>query len=176
METLSAIDKIDLPFQVMVVTGRNEALRQQLATCDWRHATRVLGFVNHMPELMAAADLIVTKPGGLTASEALAVGRPLLLVNPIPGQEEANAGFLLERGAAAKVNRVEDLGFRVAELLDQRRLRRMTTAAHRLGKPDAAEVACRAIQARLAERPRIAELPRRRPAWLRPPSDGTPVS
>ena len=101
----------------MVVTGRNEELRRELAAQDRKHPTHVLGFATNMHELMAVADLIITKPGGLTSSEALAMGKPLFILNPIPGQEAANSDFLLERGAAAKVNRVEDLPYRIEQLL-----------------------------------------------------------
>ena len=88
-----------------------------------------------MHQLMAAADLVLTKPGGLTTSEALALGRPLFILNPIPGQESANSDFLLERGAAVKVNRIEDLPFRLAEILDSSKLRAMSRAAKRSAIP-----------------------------------------
>ena len=78
---------------------------------------------------MAVADLIITKPGGLTTSEALALGKPLFILNPIPGQEAANSDFLLEHGAAAKVNRVEDLPFRIEQLLGSKKLAEMAKAA-----------------------------------------------
>jgi len=90
------------PFQTLVVTGRNEELRRELAAQDRKHPTHVLGFASNMHELMAVSDLIITKPGGLTTSEVLAMGKPLMIVNPIPGQEAANSDFLLERGAASQ--------------------------------------------------------------------------
>jgi len=89
---------------------------------DRRHPTHILGFVAHMHELMAAADLVITKPGGLTTSEALAMGKPIFILNPIPGQEAANSDFLLEHGAAAKANRIEDLPFRLEKLLGSAKL------------------------------------------------------
>ena len=101
-----------------------------------------------MHELMRASSLIVTKPGGLTTSEALAIGRPLVILNPIPGQETANSDFLLERGAAIKLNRVEDLPFRIKELLTSKKLLQMTAAAAALGKPNAARDICSAVLAR----------------------------
>ena len=116
-EILAELDKVERPFQSVVVTGRNEELRRELAAQDRKHPTHVLGFATNMHELMAVADLIITKPGGLTSSEALAMGKPLFILNPIPGQEAANSDFLLEHGAAAKVNRVEDLPYRIEQLL-----------------------------------------------------------
>jgi len=111
----------------------------------------MLGFVSNMHELMAVADLILSKPGGLTSSEALAMGKPLFILNPIPGQEAANSDFLLERGAAAKVNRVEDLPFRVEQLLGSKKLAAMAKAAKTLGRPQSATAVCREVLKRLDE-------------------------
>ncbi|HTL17556.1 MAG TPA: glycosyltransferase [Patescibacteria group bacterium] len=141
-EILAELDKVQLTFQTVVVAGRNEELRRALGTCDRKHPTHVLGFSSNMHELMAVADLIITKPGGLTTSEALAMGKPLLIINPIPGQEAANSDFLLERGAAAKVNRVEDLPYRIAQLFDSSKLAQMARAAKALGRPRAALDIC----------------------------------
>src|SRR5476651_1905027 len=92
---------------------------------------------------MAVSDLLITKPGGLTSSEALALGKPLLILNPIPGQEAANSDFLLERGAASKINRVEDLPHRLGQLLNSPKLAEMARAAKALGHPSAALDICR---------------------------------
>ena len=142
---LGQLDKVAAEFQTMVVCGRNEELRRELAAQDRKHPTRVLGFASNMHELMAVANLIITKPGGLTSSEALAVGKPLLILDPIPGQEAANSDFLLERGAAAKVNRVEDVPFKVAQLLSSKKLAELAKAAAALGHVDAAANICRAV-------------------------------
>jgi processive 1,2-diacylglycerol beta-glucosyltransferase len=141
-EILAELDKVPQPLQTVVVTGRNEELRRKLAAQTRKHPTHVLGFSTNMHELMALASLIITKPGGLTTSEALALGKPLFILNPIPGQEAANSDFLLERGAAAKVNRVEDLPFRIEQLLGSRKLAGMTKAARTLGRPTAAIDVC----------------------------------
>lgn len=141
-EILEQLDKTEGDFQTLVVAGRNEKLRSELAVQDYLHPTRVLGFCSNMHELMTVADLIISKPGGLTTSEALALGRPLFILNPIPGQEAANSDFLLERGAAAKVNRVNDLPFRLQELIGSKKLEEMTRAAKSLGRPDAAREIC----------------------------------
>jgi len=94
---------------------------------------------------MSVADLTITKPGGLTTAEALALGKPLFILNPIPGQETANSDFLLERGAAAKANRVEDLPFRIDRLLGSPRLHEMAASARALGRPGAARAICAAV-------------------------------
>ena len=142
---LRELDQVTSAFQTLVVCGRNEALRCGLAAEDRQHPTHVLGFATNMHELMAVADLIITKPGGLTASEALALGKPLFILDPIPGQEAANSDFLLERGAAVKVNRVEDLPYRVAQLLGSQKLGAMAKAAKALGRMKAAEAICREV-------------------------------
>ena len=151
-EILSALDHVTEAFQVVVVTGRNEELRRELAAQDRKHPTHGPGFASNMHELMAVADLIITKPGGLTSSEALALGKPLFILNPIPGQEAANSDFLLERGAAAKVNRVEDLPYRVGKLLGSKKLADMARAAKALGRPFAAREICTACCERGVEK------------------------
>jgi processive 1,2-diacylglycerol beta-glucosyltransferase len=148
-EILAELDKVPQPLQTVVVTGRNEALRRELAAQTRKHPTHVLGYSTNMHELMAVASLIITKPGGLTTSEALALGKPLFILNPIPGQEAANSDFLLERGAAAKVNRVEDLPFRIEKLLGSRKLAEMAKAARALGRPQSAATVCQEVLKRL---------------------------
>lgn len=141
-EILNELDKVARPFQTIVVAGKNEELRRELAAQDRKHPTDILGFTRNMHELMAVADLIISKPGGLTTCEALAMGKPLLILNPIPGQEAANSDFLLQHGAAAKVNREEDLPFRVEQLLGAKKLAELARAARALGRADAAAAIC----------------------------------
>ncbi|HWD93616.1 MAG TPA: glycosyltransferase [Verrucomicrobiae bacterium] len=148
---LAELDKVPAEFQTVVVTGRNEELRRDLAAQDRKHPTHILGFASNMHELMAVADLVITKPGGLTSSEALAMGKPLFILNPIPGQEAANSDFLLERGAAGKVNRVEDLPYRIEQLLGSKKLAQMAAAAKGLGRPQAAKTVCDEVIKRSVE-------------------------
>jgi processive 1,2-diacylglycerol beta-glucosyltransferase len=144
-EILAELDQVDQNFHTVVVAGRNDELRQKLCVQDRTHPTQVLGFTRNMHELMTVADLIVTKPGGLTTSEALAMGKPILVLNPIPGQESANSDFLLEHGAAVKVNRIQDLRFRLQQLLGTKKLQEMSRCAKVLGKPFAAHDICEAV-------------------------------
>ncbi len=132
---------IDRPLEVVVVTGRNEKAKAELAAVPVpaRHRAKVLGFTDQIDELMAAADVIVSKPGGLTTSEALARGLGMVVVNPIPGQESRNSDYLLENGAAVKVNNLATLGYKVAGVLDPPdRLARLRENARKLGRPRAA--------------------------------------
>jgi processive 1,2-diacylglycerol beta-glucosyltransferase len=150
-EILTELNKLSRPVQILVVCGRNDELRRELAILERRQPTHLFGFVQNMQELMAVADLVITKPGGLTSSEALAMGKPLFILNPIPGQEAANSDFLLQNGAAMKANRVEDLPFRLDKLLGSARLAEMAAAAKRLGRPHAAADVCREVLQRLGQ-------------------------
>jgi processive 1,2-diacylglycerol beta-glucosyltransferase len=153
VEILAELSKVSLALQIVVVCGRNEELRREAAVLDHRHPTHVYGFVSNMHELLAVSSLVITKPGGLTTSEALAMGKPIFVLNPIPGQEAANSDFLLEHGAAVKANRIEDLPFRIEKLLGSARLSEMASAATALGKPRAAPDICRAVLARVGAQP-----------------------
>ncbi len=133
--------EIEVPLEIVVVAGRNEALREQLANVAIppRHLAHVIGFTDVIHELMAVADLVVSKPGGLTTSETLASGAAMVIVNPIPGQESRNSDFLLEHGAAIKVNNTATLGHKLTNLLhDPMRLARLKSSAKALGRPQAA--------------------------------------
>jgi len=139
---LDQLRRLRWPLDVEVVTGRSQKLNrvaERYAEPDGPVRVRVHGFVTDVPLRMAAADIVLTKPGGLTSSEALAAGLPLLLVSPYPLHEEANATVLLENGAALRVEPVSILGFKLRRLLEERhRLEAMRAAARRLGHPDAA--------------------------------------
>lgn len=136
-----AILEVELPLEIVVVAGRNEKLKTQLKKVDTppHHHVKVLGFTDQIDELMAVADLVVSKPGGLTTSETLARGAAMAIVNPIPGQESRNSDFLLENGAAIKVNNIATLAYKLTTLLrDPERLRQLKANARRLGRPRAA--------------------------------------
>ncbi len=139
-----------VPSEIVVVCGRNEAARRRLGEIrpPSRHRVKLLGYTERMRELMSAADLLVTKPGGLTVSEALACGLPMALVSPIPGQEERNADYLLENGAAARAGSPAALTGKVEDLLcSGTRLDEMRRRAKMLGRPRAAfAVARRALE------------------------------
>jgi processive 1,2-diacylglycerol beta-glucosyltransferase len=131
--------------QVVVICGRRPGLKERLDALaavqqgDGRVALRVVGYTRAMDEYMAAADLLVGKPGGLTTAEALARGLPLVIVNPIPGQEERNADHLLEEGAAIRCNNLPVLADKIERLLaDPARLAAMRASVGRLARPRAA--------------------------------------
>lgn len=132
---------IDKPIQLVTITGRNEKLKDQLAKIKppGHHKVKVMGFTKEIDELMQAADVVVSKPGGLTTSEVLASGAVMVIVNPIPGQESRNSDYLLENGAAIKANNIATLGHKLGALLnDAARLERLRANVRRIAKPRAA--------------------------------------
>ncbi|HEX7264835.1 MAG TPA: glycosyltransferase [Candidatus Dormibacteraeota bacterium] len=131
------------PFQAVVVCGRNEELRDAITTLVASSPGRylVIGYTTEMAALMRVATLFIGKPGGLSSSECMAAGLPMVLINPIPGQEVRNSDFLLEEGAAIRCNYSTTIGYKIAMLLDAPdRVARMAANARRIGRPDAAEV------------------------------------
>jgi processive 1,2-diacylglycerol beta-glucosyltransferase len=132
---------ISTPLELVVVAGRNEDLKGRLTQIEVppRHRAKVLGFTTEIDELMGAADLVVSKPGGLSTSETLARGAAMAIVNPIPGQESRNSDYLLENGAAVKINNLSTLPLKLGRLLDDpQRLSQLKQNARRLGRPKAA--------------------------------------
>jgi len=104
-ETLKKIDALNIECQIIVVCGTNEKVKAQIDAEKTKKQVLCLGFVNNVDQLMDASDCIITKPGGITTSEALAKNLPIIIVNPVPGQEERNAEFLLNTGVAMKVTK-----------------------------------------------------------------------
>jgi len=104
-ETFEQIDSLNIECQIIVVCGRNERLKDKIDEAGKRKRVLCLGFVDNVDQLMDASDCIITKPGGLTTSEALAKNLPIIIINPIPGQEERNAEFLLNNGVAMQVTK-----------------------------------------------------------------------
>jgi processive 1,2-diacylglycerol beta-glucosyltransferase len=136
-----ALLEVQKPIQLVTITGRNEKLKEELSAIKPppRHKVKVMGFTREIDELMAAADLVVTKPGGLTTSEVLARSAIMVIVNPIPGQESRNSDYLLENGAAIKVNNAATLAYKVDRLLDEPgRLERLRDNVRRIARPRAA--------------------------------------
>ena len=138
--------------QLIVLAGRNAEALQTLQQMALRYPGRLLpqGFTDRVERLMACSDLVITKPGGLTTSECLAMGLPMIVNAPIPGQEERNADYLLEQGVALKAFDGDTLEYRVQRLLEQPGLLAdMSTRARALGRGDAAH----AVLLRVLENP-----------------------
>jgi processive 1,2-diacylglycerol beta-glucosyltransferase len=131
--------------QLIAIAGRNEELRSRLVSlvnASKRKSAvdvKVVGYTTEMDEYMSASDLVLGKPGGLTTSEALAKGLIMVIVNPIPGQEERNSDHLLEEGVAIRCNNLPALAFKIDGLLDDtKRQEQMRRNVKRLARPNAA--------------------------------------
>jgi processive 1,2-diacylglycerol beta-glucosyltransferase len=140
-QQFQALLTLDTPTQILAVTGRNEKLKATLESVPVppRHRARIFGFTKEIDELMALATLVVSKPGGLTTSEVLARHAVMVMVNVVPGQESRNADYLLENGAAIKVNNIAALAHKVESALrDPDRLELLRANVRRIARPRAA--------------------------------------
>ncbi|MEC2288221.1 diglucosyl diacylglycerol synthase, partial [Bacillus velezensis] len=129
--------------QVVVVCGKNSSLKESLSSLEGDNADRlkVLGYVERIDELFRITDCMITKPGGITLTEATAIGVPVILYKPVPGQEKENAIFFEDRGAAVVVNRHEEILESVTSLLaDEEKLNRMKSNIKSLHLPNSSEV------------------------------------
>lgn len=141
MAVVKRLLQLDRDFQTIVACGKNEDLKRDLEdlTADRKDRFRILGYTNEMPDLLGAATLLLSKPGGLTTAEALARGLPMVVLDPIGGQEERNSDVLLEAGAAIKCTEVTVLNHKLKRLLDDpARIVAMGQNALQLGRPHAA--------------------------------------
>jgi processive 1,2-diacylglycerol beta-glucosyltransferase len=135
-------------FQLLVLAGKNGAALDALQALAARYPGRLVatGFTSRVASWMACADLLITKPGGLTVAESLAMGLPMIVHAAIPGQEERNADFLLEQGAALKATDSVTLEYRVRHLLAHPELlATMRRRALALGRGDAARSMLRVL-------------------------------
>ena len=129
--------------QTLVICGRNIETRDrvQRAVGYDNENFQVFGYTDRMPDLMKISDLFIGKPGGLTSAEALTCGLPMVIVSPIPGQEERNSDHLLEDGVAVKCNEMTTVPYKIDALLDNpERLNQMRNRAYALSRPDAARL------------------------------------
>jgi processive 1,2-diacylglycerol beta-glucosyltransferase len=136
---ITELGNADIDIQIVSVTGKNERLRTRLSLISARNTIIVFGFVDNMAEVMAACDYIVTKPGGLTTAESLAAGLPMIIFDPLPGQEDRNTEFLLNSGVAVKISKVGNIAAQIKQLMgNQKRNRQIREMAAELAKPMAA--------------------------------------
>ena len=140
LRELLTLDAMEAEFQILCVCGNNRRLYTMVSKHYWKKKMHCYGYVNNIDVMMDAADVIVTKPGGLTTSEFLAKGLPAILLDPIPGQEDRNVEFLLNNGLAIKVSKTFPIDEAVYQLLlHEWRLDMLSQAAKFMGKPNAAQ-------------------------------------
>lgn len=136
----TGINESRLPVQIAVITGRNHALKQALDNIDWHYPAHIYSFVNNMHELMSASDLLLTKAGSLTISEACVVGLPMLLYEALPGQEEGNLSYVVDNQAGWYTPSTRTILRKLKQLIqdDTDDLTAYKANARRLSQPDAA--------------------------------------
>jgi processive 1,2-diacylglycerol beta-glucosyltransferase len=152
-EILKILNNSKVNFQIIVVAGNNKKLYRVLhkKASHLNKKTVVLGYTENIDELMEISSLIISKPGGITVSESLAKGLPVLIVKPIPGHEEMNTNHLVKHKVGIKVDRLQDVEVFVTELLrNPEALRNMRERAKAFSKPDSALDIARTVLERIA--------------------------
>lgn len=137
---VQSLEKVRQPLQEIIVSGNNKKLYRSLrkATAGSRHKIVLFEYVDFVHELMRIADIIITKPGGVTTAESLARKLPMIIVRPIPGQEASNAAYLTEHHAALRIDDPHQIHRLIEDLLAHPdRLGRLRECAGRIGKPNA---------------------------------------
>ncbi len=141
-KTFLSLLKLKRDIQIVVITGTNKKLLRHLEKCSIasEKCIKIIGYTDKISDYMDMSDILITKPGGMTISEALIKNKPLVLISPIPGQEERNAQFLSNIGAAARVIKKADLTNVLNQVIDNPlRMCHMKEMAKFLSKPDATE-------------------------------------
>jgi len=139
--TVEALMNTGIDMQILAVAGKNKESKDRISALKPPSGVelKIFGFVDNIHEMMKVADVLVAKPGGVTTVEALAVGLPMLAINPVPGQEMGNCHYLQRMGAGALVNRLGSLKYHLRAILgDKARGTQMRECARRAGRPRAA--------------------------------------
>lgn len=136
--------------QIVAIAGRNESMKKKFEdivnSSGRQDSIKVLDYTNKVPELMSISDLVVTKPGGLTTTESLASNLPIVIINPIPGQEEENASFLENNGVGIWIKKQDNIKERLESILkNPKKLDEMKNHIRELSKPNSTENICKTI-------------------------------
>jgi 1,2-diacylglycerol 3-beta-galactosyltransferase len=146
----SAISEARLQAGLVIITGRNGKLRERLSARTWPMPTFIDGFVREMPDYMSAADILVTKAGPGTISEALNAGLPLILYSRLPGQEEGNVTYVVEEGAGVWAPHPDLIVSVLQNWIEHPEQRAKAAAAcRRLARPQAARQIARTLAAKV---------------------------
>ena len=133
------LEKAKAEIQEIVVAGTNKKLYKSLKRRIKKYKKKILlfAYAQHINELMHLADIVISKPGGVTTAEVLAKGKPMIIIKPLPGQEASNTRYLVEKGAAIKLDKPRKINLVIDELVsDSHKLNRLSIAAKNIGKPD----------------------------------------
>ncbi len=153
---LKALIRLFSKLQVVAISGKNPKMKAKLEelvkNTDSDERIKILEYTNKVPELMSISSFVITKPGGLTSTESLTAHLPMIIINPIPGQEEENAQFLVEKGVAVWIKKNDNIARVLKELYrDQKKLPLMKENAIALAKPDSTGDICRVLLERKKE-------------------------
>lgn len=145
-EYVASIDTLSFDIQIVVICGNNEKLYTELNALQTQKPMKVLGFVENVDEYMDAADCLLSKPGGITTSESLAKGLPMLMIQPLPGVEDRNVEFLLANGAAIHITKT----FQISDALyllfqNPTRISLLQQSISAIAKPQAAFDLCKKV-------------------------------
>ncbi len=147
LDTLKVFNHFGAPMQLAVIAGKNQKLYQGLQQIEWQVPVRLYNYVENMPTLLRAADAVICKAGGLMVTESLAAGKPLMIVDVLPGQEVGNAEFVIEHGAGDVVTGPHEVYEVLAGWMrsEGKLLTERSFQAQSLGKPYAAYDAARIV-------------------------------
>jgi 1,2-diacylglycerol 3-beta-galactosyltransferase len=138
--TVRAVDSANLDLMMVVVAGRNKPLKDRLEEADFQTPHEILGFVENMPDLMNAADIIITKAGPGTISEAFVAGLPIILYSRMPGQEDGNIDYVVDKGAGVWAPEPKDAALTLKKWIDDPILRdKIASISKGLARPDASK-------------------------------------
>lgn len=143
----SFLENIKDDYQLVVISGKNKKMQEQFEKqAQGNSNVKVYGYTNKVPELMSISDLVVTKPGGLTITESLSSGLPIVVINPIPGQEVENAEFLEKKGVAIWIKKNDNPDQIISSLLkDKEKLKQMRINSKLMAKKHSTENICKII-------------------------------
>ncbi|HOV69863.1 MAG TPA: glycosyltransferase [Clostridia bacterium] len=119
LQTVQALDKLPYDMQIVVICGNNKTAYNRIRKLDIKKPLHCYGYIDNIDIYMSAADILVTKPGGITASEAIVKRLPMVLINPIPGQEVRNMQFLVNNGMAVYYDDEMPLDEKTARLITE---------------------------------------------------------
>ena len=155
--TLKALIRLFKDVQVIAISGRNRRMQRKFAKLieDTQASNRIklLTFTDKVPELMNIANIVITKPGGLTITESLVSGLPIIIINPIPGQEEENAEFLVNHGAAIWIKKTDNIARKLKNLSrNPSDVELMIQKSKELAKPNSTKEICDILYKSLNEK------------------------
>ncbi len=145
-EYIASIEQLPFSVQILVICGKNEKLFEKVCAMQTRNPIKVFAYVNNVDEIMDAADCLLSKPGGITTSESLAKGLPMLMIHPLPGVEDRNVEFLQANGAAIYITKTWQISDAIHLLFQcPGRMDRLKASIETIAKPHAAQDLCQHI-------------------------------